>query len=560
MKLEAWSELLDKEYGHRYPELGVQLLRGITHGVPIEFEGDLSVSRHGENHKSALDNIDEVRRLIAAGCESGKFAGPFPSPPMEPFSSSPLGGVVKTSETGVTKVRLVHDLSSPFGGNSINSNTKFAPLYLESIDAATSAIRRFGAGCLLVKLDVEAAYNQIPIDPADWNKVGFTIDGQFYFDRTLPFGLKSSCRLWDMYASALHFFFSRQLGIECVIHYVDDFLFVMKGPPQGAPQGAAEAKLAAALELCSRLGLPMAAKKTEGPITRLTFLGIEIDTVAMCARLSDERLAQLQSSLASWGSRTHATLTELESLTGVLNFAAKVVRPGRAFLRRIIARFTALRAKRVSKRSLCPIGASCAADIRWWQQHVRTWNGVSIMLEQEWTDASKLHMWTDACLMGYGAVYENEWLNGRWPDSVRAESVRAKRESMPYLELYALVLAAKTWGAHWAGRKIIFHCDCQPVVQALQTWSSAREGTQHLIRTLATTAAFFDFDFRVEHIAGLQNVSADALSRFDMSTFREQNPAADERMCEHSMLPPLPPQQAAAVPDPPRGAPSSRRR
>jgi len=36
----------------------------------------------------------------------------------------------------------------------------------------------------------------------------------------------------------------------------------------------------AALEICSRLGVSSAAQKTDGPATLLTFLGIELGTVA----------------------------------------------------------------------------------------------------------------------------------------------------------------------------------------------------------------------------------------------------------------------------------------
>ena len=43
--------------------------------------------------------------------------------------------------------------------------------------------------------------------------------------------------------------------------------------------------LEVAVPLCSRLGLPVAPHKVEGPATVLTFLGIEIDTQKQELRL-----------------------------------------------------------------------------------------------------------------------------------------------------------------------------------------------------------------------------------------------------------------------------------
>ena len=74
--------------------------------------------------------------------------------------------------------------------------------------------------------------------------------------------------------------------------------------------------------------------------------------------------------------------------------------------------------------------------------------------------------------------------------------------------------------------EIIFRCDCQPVVQALDKRSSASVDMMHLIRLLTTTAARHQFDFQVTHIAGVSNIAADALSRYDMIRFYEECPSA----------------------------------
>ena len=55
------------------------------------------------------------------------------------------------------------------------------------------------------------------------------------------------------------------------------------------------AALNTAFRLCEHLGFPVAPNKVEGPSTVLTFLGIEIDSVAEELRLPREKLDRIKS-------------------------------------------------------------------------------------------------------------------------------------------------------------------------------------------------------------------------------------------------------------------------
>ena len=74
-----------------------------------------------------------------------------------------------------------------------------------------------------------------------------------------------------------------------------------------------------------------------GPATSMTVLGIEQDFVNQVARLPEGKLLAPRELIHSWMPRRWFTKRELESLIGHLHHAAKVVWPGRAFLRRFIA-------------------------------------------------------------------------------------------------------------------------------------------------------------------------------------------------------------------------------
>ena len=80
----------------------------------------------------------------------------------------------------------------------------------------------------------------------------------------------------------------------------------------------------------------MAPEKTVGPSTTLAFVGIQLDTALMEACLPQEKLDKCRELLSTFLRRRKVTLLEIQSLTGLLNFAYMVVVPGRAFLRRLI--------------------------------------------------------------------------------------------------------------------------------------------------------------------------------------------------------------------------------
>jgi hypothetical protein len=523
--LEWEKKLLEVQYDRRVPGGSARILKGIREGIDIEFTGNRDTARFGENIPILPEHVDAVSAVIAADVAAGKKAGPFDGPPFPNIVVSPIGAVPKKNG----KVRVIHHLSYPFKGDSVNASIVDESFNLSSFGQAAHEIVKAGPGCLLIKLDVEAAYKQVPVRREDWHLLGFKWQGKWYYERVLPFGLKSSCRLWDIYAAALHDFFVR-MGVPVVIHYIDDFLFIVQSLDR------ANDLLVQALEMCVRLGIPMAADKTEGPTTCLTFLGIQLDTVAMRASLPQSKLQELQQLTSDWSEKSHASCKECESLSGKLNFAAAVVRPGRFYQRRLWDHIARLRALSPNRHKLFPITAALRGDVEWWRQFIGRWNGVSLLYEREWSNADKLELFTDACKEGYGGLCGTQWFAGTWTPEQRSAAWRAKRESMPFYELYALVAAAAAWGHLWPGRKVLFRSDCKPVVDAIRSGRSRNPDSQHLLRHLAQIAAEHQFDFGCEHIPGVTNVAADALSRYgDCPQFRAVCPQADAQ----ATLPPL---------------------
>ena len=542
LKFMSWWKRLMRSDGYcrDHPAECLEILNGIKNGVDIEFN-DINryINRSSINHRSALSHKQKVGEGIAKDVLSHKKLGPFNSPPYKFFSVSPLGAVVKR---GSEKVRAVHDLSNPDlaadNGESINGNITTVGMELGKFDDAITEVIKQGKGCLLTKLDVDAAYKQVPVRKLDWSLLGFTWEDKYYIDITLPFGLKSSCRKWDLYASALEYLIKHDLGINFVIHYVDDFLIV------SAPLSPASHHLNKINSLCEELGMPMKPEKTVGPCTKLTFLGIEIDTIAMEIRLDYERLTNMRADLSLWCKAETLSLKECQSIRGILNFATKVIPAGKAFLRRLTNHITKLSTKvREGKNSLIKqvLPSYAKADLLWWQKVLTDYNGITLLPELTWLSMKGFSLSTDACQSGYGAQWGSHWIAGKWDATRLEEAQRDKTLSMPYLEMYALLLAAQTWGPLWGRRKINFHCDCQPIVHGIINLDSRAPTIQRLFRRLVKISIECNFRFVVHHIAGVNNVAADHLSRDDLSSFfqvlREAGQEPDPLVYPHQWIP-----------------------
>ena len=250
----------------------------------------------------------------------------------------------------------------------------------------------------------------------------------------------------------------------------------------------------------------------------------------------------MRTELNLWCEVEMLSLTECQSIRGILNFATRVVPAGKAFLRRLTIHISALTTKvrtrknRLIKQKLPP---EARADLLWWRDMLTAFNGVALLPDKNWIQMEEFHLTTDACNTGYGAQWNNHWIKGQWDDIRLKEAHRNTKLSMPYLEMYALLLAAQTWGPRWERRKINFHCDCEPIVKGINGLDSRAPMIQRLFRRLVRISVLCSFRFFVTHIAGIDNVAADHLSRDNMISFFQVSPYADKLMYHHQMIPPI---------------------
>ena len=248
-------------------------------------------------------------------------------------------------------------------------------------------------------------------------------------------------------------------------------------------------------------------------------LGIEIDSVAGEIRLPQEKLSRLLATLQLWMSqsdtarpRTSGKKRELLSLIGQLAHAATVVRPGRPFLRGLIDASSLV--KELGR--WVHLNSAARADLAWWHTFLRNWNGICVVPPT----GVPLTLVSDASgSWGCGALHEDLWFLAEWPHDWRGVSIAPK-------ELAPIVMAVILWGPYWADKSVLCLCDNTAVVAALNKRTARDPTLAGLLRTLAFAAATLDITIRAQHLPGVQNTSADALSRNNLPVFFSLNPQA----------------------------------
>ena len=69
------------------------------------------------------------------------------------------------------------------------------------------------------------------------------------------------------------------------------------------------------------------------------------------------------------------------------------------------------------------------------------------------------------------------------------------------------------------GRRMLLHCNNQSVVSIVNSGTSKCEHIMTLVRALFDSAVLFNFDLKLVHIPGVDNVAADLLSRGKLDKF-----------------------------------------
>ena len=327
---------------------------GFRYGFRLGFDGE-QVGTEARNLKSARLNPVVLKEKFKKEILLGRFAGPFKSPPINNLKISPVGLIPKTDGT----YRLITHLSHP-EGTSVNDGISDldSSVSYTTFDKVADMIFLLGKGSEMAKRDIKSAFRLLPISPEDFWLLGVKDgEGLIYIDKFLPLGCKSSCALFEKFATFLHWLVAYLINLKTLDHYLDDFIFAGVGMTKDC-----SALVDTFTAVCDQLSVPIAIEKSVNPCTCLIFLGFDLDSVNMTVSIPLHKVEELLKAISEVVARRKVTLKEFQSVVGKLSFFSKAIRSGRAFLRRFYDAMSGI--KRPHHR--IRISASIRKDLDMW--------------------------------------------------------------------------------------------------------------------------------------------------------------------------------------------------
>ncbi len=488
-----------------------QVFEGLNCGVDIGCSGPQTGAVY-DNWPSAVGNSQKVSQIIQDDLMNGRVVGPWSSPPTSTYVASPLGAVSK----GIDKIRLIHDLSFP-PGLSINDHIDHDTYSLQyiTVDQVAQCVAQYPEPGWLAKSDLSNAFKHIVVKPQQWHKLGFTWNGLYYCSTVLPFGCRSSPYWFNVFGRGLEYMAVKLGASRDTYHFLDDTVTCARS------QLECNNSIDVFNDTARKAGFELQDHKCTRASQQLEFLGIVINTVDATLSISQSRMHDIIQELKQWQGVTVCTKRALLSIIGKLSFAAKVVRSGRTFLRRLIDLSKSVKHLHYKIK----LNSAARADFDWWLSCIDSHNGVNIF-PAVWDESKVVLVFTDASDRALGMVVNEVWSVCPFQGS----GEKWLQYPIHVRELLAVCYAMATFKDRLCNRQVTFKVDNIAICYAINSGTSKCKATMKLIRSLYFMLCKYNVDCRAEYINTHDNILADSLSRLDMCKFHANHPTASKVM------------------------------
>ena len=313
------------------------LVEGFKKGFHFGYSGPVDRTSLSHNLPFRVGNSTQLWNKAMKEVKLGRYAGPLKT--RLKYTQSPVGLVPK----GGNQTRLIFHLSYDFGPGTENKSFNYhtqADLCSVKYNDLDHAIKccmhlteKFTCEAIYFsKTDLASAFRTIPGRPSQfcWMllKAKDPKSGRwFYFvDKCMAFGASISCNVFQKFSDALKYLVEKWIGRPfCCTNYLDDFLFCAESAEM------AEYMVSKFLQICAEIGCPVSHEKTEIAKTKIVFIGMLLDGQNRVIGIPEDKHLKATNMLNWFLSQRKATIKQIQSLTGLLNFLHRAIIPGRTF-------------------------------------------------------------------------------------------------------------------------------------------------------------------------------------------------------------------------------------
>jgi hypothetical protein len=232
---------------------------------------------------------------------------------------------------------------------------------------------------------------------------------------------------------------------------------------------------------------------------------VVLDCQTRTLSLPEDRVVELKFIIQNWLLCKKATKLQLQKLCGKLNWASRVLRGGRTFMRSLLDLITKVRESHHHVR----ISTMAREDLMWWDKCFDHFHGCTPFCVD--IPLPSFTFATDACERGGGAYFCNDWFYVSWlndvPDLVDVH--------ISELELYTVYLALSRWGPTLSNAHVCVRSDSMVAVAALNKATSRCKRLMPIIREIFWLGVEYNITISSSHIAGKLNLLSDRISRMN---------------------------------------------
>ena len=105
----------------------------------------------------------------------------------------------------------------------------------------------------------------------------------------------------------------------------------------------------------------------------------------------------------------------------------------------------------------------------WRYKFLPTYNGVSLMLYEEWCQPDEICS-SDSCLQGCVGFWLGKYFHTSFP-----QNFQEKQFHITILEMFAVVICFKVWGSNFKGKNVQMFCDNQSICQVVNSGKTKDE-------------------------------------------------------------------------------------
>ena len=520
-------------HGYRYADLVLDI---VAHGVQVGLSKPPPAQASPvRNHGSATQRLNVLRKNIRKEQDANRCL----VVDLDLLSiwnevvTSPFGVVDKSGGDPNVTGRTIHDLSFPDGAsiNACTDQASIVPPDYRHCHAISMEVLRLRAKYPDKKIgllagDVSSAFRHVSVHSKSAHLFAGTIpeDNALIIELACPFGWTGSPSFYDLFGSAISFvhgkFRNSYNPDGCFnYHWVDDHVNVAVC----VDTNLEECEFSLRQAMINILGAhAINEEKFSGWHTNLKILGLLFDTEDLSIAMPADKVDKAKRLVCSTYHASTITVTQYRSLMGSLRHVATCIRSARPFLQRLRQQEASLQ-----RRHRVPVTTDMQQDLVWWWHmlHSPTLNRVSMLFfhNQPSIDLEVVMDASDSGLCAYISA-RREYLVYDFNEAERRHISEFKEGvknhfDINYRELVSTAFAAFAWTKAWSCNTaphpvhVHFRIDNTSSIAWQAKMASKNPRAQVIIRLLAYWEDRYKLRFSASHIAGEQNVMADAGSR-----------------------------------------------